>query len=342
MELGSVAAVKDRVRDVGWESVVDTMGQDLRYAFRSFRTSPGFAAAAILMLALGIGANTGIFGLIEALLLRSLPVRDPQQLVALLRVQGAQSGEHFSYPQVRYLAGQDEMFQGLCGFSGDTFNVGPPDASESVGGAWVTGDYYRTLGLAPVVGRLLGPGDDKPGAPPAAVITDNYWAHRFRRDLGAIGRSLLIEGVPVTIVGVTPPGFIGAIVGEAADVTVALNVLPQLQPERAFMLGPGGRWLKVLARPREGLSQAQLKARLAVAWAQYLSATVSTSLSPDARARALSSTLDLTGGATGASPLRRQFREPLLVLMARCRPRARDRVRQCRKPADRARHGTPA
>src|SRR5439155_24916219 len=101
-------------------------------------------------------------------------------------------------------------------------------------------------------------------------------------------------------------------VGEAAEVTLALGVLPQLHPERAFMLGPGGRWLKVLARPRSELSSAQIKSRLAVVWAQYLNTTVSTSVPPDARVRALSSTLDLTAGARGASPLRRQFREPLL------------------------------
>jgi predicted permease len=315
MELGSVTAVKDRVRDVGWESVLDNVGQDLRHAIRSLRKSPGFAAVAIVTLALGIGANTGIFALIEVLLLRSLPVRDPQELIVLLRVQGSQSGGAFSYPQVRHLADQDEIFRGLCGFSGDTFHVGPPEALEPVGGAWVSGGYYRTLGLVPVAGRLLGPDDDRPGASPSAVITDNYWTRKFGRDPAAIGRPLLIEGVPVPIVGVSPPGFIGAIVGEAADVTVALSVLPQLQPERPFMLGPGARWLKVLARPREGLSHDELKARLAVVWAQGLSATVSTSLPPDARARALSSTLDLRAGATGSSNLRSQFRQPLLVLM---------------------------
>jgi predicted permease len=315
IELGSVAAVKDRVRDAGWESVVDTVGQDLRYAIRSLRKSPGFAAVAILTLALGIGANTGIFALIEALLLRSLPVRDPQELVVLLRVQGSQSGGAFSYPQVRHLADQDAIFRGLCGFSGDTFHVGPPEALEPVGGAWVSGGYYRTLGLVPVAGRLLGPDDDRPGASPAAVITDHYWIRTFGRDPAAIGRPLLVEGVPVPIIGVSPPGFIGAIVGEAADVTVALSALPQLQPERPFMLGPGARWLKVLARPRDGLSPGELKARLAVVWAQHLRTTISPSLPPDARARALSSTLDLRAGATGSSPLRSQFRQPLFVLM---------------------------
>src|SRR6266487_5308167 len=315
IELGSVAAVKDRVRDAGWESVVDTVGQDLRYAIRSLRKSPGFAAVAILTLALGIGANTGIFALIEVLLLRSLPVHNPQELVVLLRVQGAQSGGAFSYPQVRHLADQDEIFRGLCGFSGDTFHVGPPEALEPVGGAWVSGGYYRTLGLVPVAGRLLGPDDDRPGASPAAVITDHYWTRKFGRDPAAIGRPLLVEGVSVPIVGVSPPGFIGAIVGEAADVTVALSALPQLQPERPFMLGLGARWLKVLARPRDGLSPGELKARLAVVWAQHLRTTISPNLPPDARARALSSTLDLRAGATGSSPLRSQFREPLLVLM---------------------------
>jgi putative ABC transport system permease protein len=315
LELGGIEAVKDRVRDVGWESVLDGVRQDLRYAIQSLRKSPGFAAAATVTLALGIGANTGIFSLIEVLLLRSLPVRDPQQLVALLRVQGGLSGESFSYPQVRDLAELREIFIGLCGFSGDTFHVGPSDALEPVGGAWVSGGYYQTLGLVPVAGRLLGPDDDRPGASPAAVITDQYWAQKFGRDPGAIGRSLLIEGVPVTLVGVSPRGFIGAIVGEAADITVALNVLPQLQPERPYMLGPGARWLKVLARPREGLSHGEFKARLAVFWTQSLSATLSPSLSPEARARALSSTLDLRVGATGASPLRGQFRQPLFVLM---------------------------
>jgi predicted permease len=179
----------------------------------------------------------------------------------------------------------------------------------------VSASYYQTLGLVPIAGRLLAPDDDRPGASPAAVITDNYWARKFGRDSGVIGRPLLVEGVPVTIVGVSPPGFSGAIVGSPSDITVALSVLPQLKPERALMLGVGGRWLKILARPRDGLSQDQLKARLAIVWAQYLASTVSPQMSPAARARALSPTLDLRAGATGSSPLRGQFRQPLLVLM---------------------------
>jgi putative ABC transport system permease protein len=314
-KFGNVALVEEDARAVWIPVWLDQVQQDARYALRMLRRSPGFSAVVILTLALGIGLNTGIFGLVDALLLRSLPVRNPQQLIALTRIQGGQSGENFSYPQVHFLAEQNEIFLSLCGFSSDTFNVGPSEALEPTGGAWVSASYYQTLSLVPIMGRLLAPDDDRPGASPAAVITDSYWARKFERDPSAIGRPVLIEGVPVTIVGVSPPGFSGAIVGSAADITVALSVLPQLKPERTSMLGVGGRWLKVLARSREGLSRDQLKARLAIAWAQYLVSSVSPQMSPVARARALSPTLDLRAGATGSSPLRGQFRQPLLVLM---------------------------
>jgi predicted permease len=318
LELGlvSVDSVKDRVRDVGWESIVESVARDVRYAVRTLRNAPGFTTVAVLTLALGIGANTAIFGLIDALMLRPLPVRDPDQLVVLTRIQGGQSGEHFSYPQVSDLAEDDDLFAGLCGFAADTFHIGASDQLETTAGAWVTGEYYRTLGITPILGRLLGPDDDRPGAPPAAVITDAYWSRKFARAPDAIGQALLMEGVPVSIVGVTPAGFTGAIVGDAADVTLAIGVVPQVQPEQDWKVGPGGRWLKVVARAREGLSRDALAAGLAVHWLRYLQATVNPSLSAEARSRALSSTLGLRSGATGSSPLRNEFQRPLLVLMA--------------------------
>ena len=318
LELGlvSMEGVKDRVRSVGWESTVQGVARDVQYAVRTLRNAPGFTLVAVLTLALGIGANTAIFGLIDALMLRQLPVRDPNQLLVLTRIQGAQSGEHFSYPQVNYLAEQDDLFAGLAGFAADTFNIGPFDVRETTAGAWVTGEYYRTLGLTPIAGRLLGPDDDRPGAPPAAVITDVYWSRKFARSPDVIGRTLLIEGVPVSIVGVTPPGFSGAIVGERADITLALGVVPQVQPEQDWKVGPGGRWLKVLARARTGLSHDAIAAGMAVHWSRYLQSTLNPNLPADARSRALSSTLGLRSGATGSSPLRNEFQRPLLVLMA--------------------------
>ena len=272
LELGlvSMEGVKDRVRNAGWESTVQSVARDVQYAVRTLRNAPGFASVAVLTLALGIGANTAIFGLVDALMLRQLPVRDPDQLVVLTRIQGGQSGEHFSYPQVNYLAEHDDLFAGLCGFAADTFHVGQFDALETTAGAWVTGEYYPTLGLTPIIGRLLGPDDDRPGAQPAAVITDAYWLRKFARGTDVVGRTLLIEGVPVSIVGVTPSGFSGAIVGEAADITLAIGVVPQLQPEHDWKVGPGGRWLKVVGRAREGLSREAIAAGMAVHWSRYL------------------------------------------------------------------------
>ena len=318
LELGlvNVDGVKDRVREVGWESKVESVARDVQYAVRTLRNAPGFASVAVLTLALGLGANMAIFGLIDALMLRQLPVRNPEQLVVLTRIQGGQSGEHFSYPQVNYLSEQDDLFAGLCGFAADTFQIGPLDALEPTAGGWVTGEYYRTLGITPIIGRLLGPDDDRLGAPPAAIITDAYWSRKFARGPDVIGQTLLIEGVPASIVGVTPAGFSGAIVGDAADITLAIGVVPQMQPEQDWKIGPGGRWLKVLARAREDLSGDALAAGLAVHWSRYLHSTLNPNFSAAARSRALSSTLGLRPGATGSSPLRNEFQRPLLVLMA--------------------------
>ena len=316
LALGGVEQTKELHRDARSFMWLDDARRDLRYAARTLRRAPGFTAVAVLTLALGIGANTAIFSLIDALLLRSLPVRDPQQLVQLAMVlRGGEVWVSFSYPLVRALGDQRDIFSGVCGFSSAVLNVGPPGTVERTSGAWATGACYETLGLGPAAGRLLSQEDDRRGAVPVAVISDAYWRRRFARDRQVIGRTLLIEGVPVPIVGVSPAGFTGPTVGEAADVTLALGVLPQLYPERAGNLEASSTWLRVLARPRAGLSLNQTKARLAIVWPQAASAAVPESI-PVARRRVLTSSIDVLPGATGWTPLRKQFRQPLLVLMA--------------------------
>jgi hypothetical protein len=178
--IGGIEQAKEHQRDARSFRWLDDARRDLRYAGRSLGRTPGFAAVAVLTVALGIGANTAIFSLIEAVLLRSLPVRDSQQLVQLTMVLPSGEVWHsFSYPLVRGLADQQDLFSGLCGFSEATFNVGPPDAITRTNGAWVSGTYYETLGLQPAVGRLLTQDDDRPGAIPAAVISDVYWRRAF-------------------------------------------------------------------------------------------------------------------------------------------------------------------
>jgi hypothetical protein len=253
-EFGNVALIKEVTREMwGWTSL-ERFAQDLRYAFRGMRRSPAFTLTAVLSLALGIGANTAIFTLIDALLLRSLPVHDPQRLIQVIIYQNGKPSDSFSYPVVRALADQKELFSALAGFSGARFNIGSADSVERTPGAWVSGEYYQMLGLQPVLGRLIAPADDKAGATPVAVITDDYWRRRFARDPHVVGRTILIENVPVTLVGVSPPGFSGANVGEVAEITLPLSSNTQLFPEMTGRLTAGPQWLRILARPRPGLS----------------------------------------------------------------------------------------
>jgi putative ABC transport system permease protein len=315
LEFGGLDQVKELCRDVRGTRIIEEVVQDVRYALRLLVKAPGFSVVAVATLALGIGTNSAVFSLTDALLLRPLPVTRPEELVQLIRMQGAQSGGHFSYPQARNLAEQPNLFTSICAFGHDNVNVGPIAQVEPVRAAWVTGSYFETFGVAPIAGRSLGPVDDRPGAAPVVVITDRYWQRQFGRDPAALGRSVLIEGVPVEIVGVTPPGFAGAIVGESADLTIAINARPQLLPERSF-LGPGARWLKIMARPRASLEREELEAGMNVAWTQWLTASISPKASPEERARLLASSLDVQSAATGASDLRGPFRQPLYVVMA--------------------------
>jgi predicted permease len=312
LEFGGLDQIKELCRDARGTRLVEDLLQDAAHAARLFRKNSGFTSVAVLTLALGIGANLSVFSLIEALLLRPLPVRAPEELVAIWRVPHSES---FSYPQVRHFAEQPGLFKSLCAFGGDVLNVGAPEAIEPVNAAWVTGNFYEMLGITPSAGRLLTSADDHAGASPAAVITDAFWARRFNRDPGMIGRAIPIAGLPVTIVGVTPPEFNGAVIGERPDLTLAVNVRPQLQPDSGF-LTDDARWLRVLARPESGWSNQELAARLTVIWSNRMRATVPPTLSADVRNRMLASTITVVSGATGASSLRSMFRLPLMVAMA--------------------------
>ena len=316
LEFGGIDQVKEACRDVRGTRWIDETAQDIRHAARGFLKTPGFTAVAVLTLALGIGANLAIFNVVDALLLRPLPVPNAQRLVTITRWIENNSSESFSYPQIRALADRPDLFASLCGMGGATLFTGPPDALEPLGAAFVTGKYYESLGLAPFMGRLLSAGDDQPGAAPVVVITHSYWLRRFAGDASIVGRTMLLEGQQVPIVGVTPPGFEGAIIGHRADVTAAVHAQAKLQPEDDGGTSADQRWLLVLAVPAPTLTRDQLQARLDVAWRQLLEATTPTRLSADARRRALSMTVSVSNGANGTSRLRGPMRMPLMVAYA--------------------------
>lgn len=313
LEFGGLDQAKEQCRDVRRTRWLADLAQDARYGARGLQRHPGFAFVAIFTLALGIGASIAVLSVMNALLLRPLPVHEPGELVWLQRQIDGQASGSFSYPQVRALAEHAGIFPFLCGFGSSPVDVGSGDALRSVGAAWVSGRYYDTLGLSPQVGRLLIAADDEPGAAPVVVISDDYWTRRFARDVHVVGQTIAVEGVPVPIVGVSPAGFVGANVGEAADVTLSIQARAVLRPDQPFYLGPGGRWLRVLARPRPGLSAEEAQAQVGVVWTRHLEASLPSTMTAGERNRRLTETVALFPGRTGTSPVRGQFRVPLTI-----------------------------
>jgi putative ABC transport system permease protein len=319
LELGGIEQTKERVRTSRHGALVDEVGRDVRYAFRTFARNPGFVVVVVLTLALGIGANTAIFSLIDALMLRWLPVRHPQELVQLrmrLPEDTGPGGDTFSYAIVRALADQHEIFESLAGFSGYGFNAGSGDSIGKVPGALVTGGYYETLGLNAAAGRLLNRSDDDPGAPLAAVISDGYWARQFLRSPAAIGQTLVLGGAPATIVGVSPRGFTGANVGATADITTTIAAFASVNRQVAEISGPGNYWLRVLARPAPEVSTAEAESRLQTVWSRVWDDVVAAHWPPSRRLAFATARFSLSPGGTGWTRMREMYRRPLIVLMS--------------------------
>src|SRR2546427_465671 len=186
-ELGGLEQVKEECRDMRRVNYLEDFLQDIRYGLRQLRRSPGFTVVAVVTLALGIGANTAIFTIIQALLLRWLPVPNPQELLQVNITINGITSDSFSYPVIRALSERKDVFANLGGYCRNTFNVGRPDAIVRTPGAWASGGYFPALQLQPAAGRLLTPEDDQPGCPLVAVISDGYWERSFHLRPGAGG-----------------------------------------------------------------------------------------------------------------------------------------------------------
>ena len=201
---------------------LETLWHDARYALRLMRRSPGFTAVAVLSLSLGIGANTAIFSLINTLMLRRLPVEKPGQLVELLsRYPGDPRVNAFSWQSYEHYRDHNHVFSGLIGTSGPSrLNVRSEGLEpETLSGEYVVGNFFPVLGIKPAIGRLIGPEDDPMGAGSAvAVVSWSYWKSRFDLDPAILGKQIIVENVPVTIIGVTPRAFFGCEVGSRTDV----------------------------------------------------------------------------------------------------------------------------
>ena len=245
------------------------LAQDLRYGVRTLRHRPGFVSAAVLTLALGIGANSAIFSLVNATLLKSLPVRDSARLVHVTYEQSV-----FSYPEYVEMRDQNTVFEGLASWGGIQASLGTGGESDLVSGAIVTGNFFDVLGIRPAIGRLIGPRDDlTPGAHPVVVLGHGVWRRRFDARADIVGRDITLNGHRFTVVGVTPEGFNGPQLGAVRHLYVPMMMQAVMRPPRAGYSGEmnpdllgvrRNRWLGGLGRLKEGVEARQAAAALSV------------------------------------------------------------------------------
>ena len=288
--LGNVALIQENTREAwGW-MWLERLWQDLRYAARILRKSPGFTLVAVFSLALGIGANTALFSVVDAAMLKSLPVRDPGELrqMSWLAADNAEQpfhsysgstfhssggppgGTSFSYPAYELLRDHVPQFSDTIGYAGAQVNVTGRGASEVAIGWFVSGNYFSGLGVRPFAGRLLQPADDAPGAPAVAVLSYQYWAERFALDPKVLGLQIAINRKAATVVGIAAPGFEGLEPGSKTDVFVPMTQVPELAPSWHSLGEPFTWWVQVFARMRprvanaaaEGAAQAVLTAHV--------------------------------------------------------------------------------
>jgi predicted permease len=314
--VGGLTRIKEECRDMRRINWIVDLGKDIRYALRILRRSPGFTAAAVLSLALGIGISTAVFSLINAVLLRALPVKDPDQLVVF------NHRNDFSYPMYVDLRDGNTVLSGLlCRFTIPA-SLSADGQTQRISAELVSGNYFQVLGVEALIGRTLTPEDARlPGAQPVAVLSNGFWRRRFGSDPGVVGKTIRLDGHPMTVVGITPAGFQGTEVGVSPDVRVPITMvramLPDL-PAEAGMSARGWTWLDLVGRLKDGVSRAQAESALN---AFYVHARedevhgVFKDIPPSAKARVLSERLELDPGSRGVSDLRQMFSRQLWILM---------------------------
>jgi hypothetical protein len=249
----------DRTRDVDVVVWLESLLADVRYALRGFRRNPGFAAVAIVSLALGIGANTALFTLTNALMLRSLPVPDPEALVKV--TQGTPGADVFTYPLFDAIRDRQQHFSAAFAYSSQRFNLAEAGPARRANGALVSGEYFSALGVRPAAGRLLGPADDVRGCPAVAVVSDGFASRELGGAAAAPRRSVSLDGHPFEIVGVVDPAFSGVEVGSPVDVYAPLCALALLSDDPEVLEHRSMWHLQVLGRLAPGASLAAARAR---------------------------------------------------------------------------------
>ena len=341
VQLGGLSAVTEAHRDRRGLPVVDALVRDVRWALATWRRSPGFTAVAVLSLALGIGANTAIFSIVDALVLRALPAADPEQLVQIQREANRPVLSNPIWEAIR----DRHLFESAGAWSETRFNLAQGGEVDPAVGLWVSGGFFSMMGERPALGRLISPEDDRrspkrdpdsvptgiqrlpdiaAAAAPAAhasaasavaVLSYGFWRRHFGGAHDVVGRSVLLDGVPFTIIGVAQEGFFGAEVGRSFDVAVPLAAEALTRP-RTMLDERSGWWLSAFGRLRPDQTIDQAILALRGVQPQIRAETLPVGLRPNDEKRYLAAPMTVVSAATGVSSLRRAYSTPLTVIMA--------------------------
>ena len=305
--MGNVTLAREDARAVWIWPWLESVWRDVAYACRLIVFRPGFAAAMIIVMGLGIGATAGVFRLLDNLVLKSLPVRDPARLAYL-------ENPAFSYPIYQEVRARTrELFSGVFAWNIDRMSVQWTDTLEPADVLMASGQYYETLGISPYLGRLFDESDDRVGGGdrgPVAVISYGFWERRFGSDPSIVGRQIRLDRRTFTIIGVTPSGFFGVAAGLDPELTIPVTTLSNDESLRVT----SSSWLHIMGRLSDAQTLAQANARFATIWPAVLEATTSKDAPPDRRAMYLGRKTALAFARTGFSRVRNQFEEPLWML----------------------------
>lgn len=324
LQFGSVESTKESYREQRGLQALDVIVQDLRYAFRGLRKNPGFAAVAILPLAIGIGANTAIFTLVDQIVLRLLPVQNPRELVQL-RVDGVRPGGNwgdgrhtFPYPTYLALRDRNAVFSGLAGQRVESVSLSGEDRSETITVAMVTGNYFQVFGVQPHRGRTLTPDDDRTlNGHPVAVLQYDFWQTQYQGRPEIIGDTIRLNGTPFTVAGIASPGFEGTDVGFPTKVWVPVAMQPTIAPTNPQLDDERSAWFYPFARLKPGVTIAQAEAAMKVLYRQQQHDELKQSYFtqyPEVRDTFLRQVFTLEPAARGNSGLRFRFERPLILL----------------------------
>ena len=311
IQVGGVAHALEALRDQRGLPWLEDLANDLRYTVRTLRRSPGFSGVAVLSLALGIGANSAIFSVVNAVMLRTLPVAEPDRLVHIARFTPEGRRPFFvSYPIFELFRDNVRSVSGVFAQATFSQSIAIDGEDDFVAVDAVSGAYFAVLGVEPAAGRLLTPADDLPSSSPAAVMTDRYWQRRFGRSPAAIGKAITLRDRVFTIVGVAPPAFEGAQSGRASDLMLPLRTMTSDEQRRSI----GFNTFNVLGRLKPGVTAAQAHAEVQALFSSFLQASL-----PPGPERQRAELLRRRAGAIAApggfNPLRDNIAPALLLLM---------------------------